>query len=248
MSANNSKPKKQPPVVVLREEPSDAGRYLLLFLPAILGSIFFHAALVVIFVLVVWFQAEPAAPPAETGKTETMSTEPVEERKETFTVTDVDPAAVEFDTDIQYNVNRIEEVSVPGAVNPDEAVGIRDGDKTMPMMNLPAPGGYGSTGQGGVMEVFGPGNSNAVGEMGGYGPRGLPLDKNFGGRSGATRDQSLREGGGTTASEAAVTEGLKWLIRQQLGDGRWNLGGNDPNPVAGTAMGLLPFLAAGKSH
>jgi hypothetical protein len=246
MSANNSKP-KQAPVVVLREEPSDAGRYLLLFLPAILGSIFFHAALVVIFVLVVWLNAEPAAPPPETGKTESMSTDPVEERKETFTVTDVDPAAVEFDTDIQYNVNRIEEVSVPGAVNPDEALGIRDGDKTMPMMNLPAPGGFG-TGTGGVVEVFGPGNSNAVGDPGGYGPRGLPLDKNFGGRSGATREQSLREGGGTTASEAAVTDGLKWLIRQQLGDGRWNLGGNDPNPVAGTAMGLLPFLAAGKTH
>ena len=32
------------------------------------------------------------------------------------------------------------------------------------------------------------GNSNAVGELGGYGPRGLPLAGTFYGRSGGTRE------------------------------------------------------------
>ena len=40
--------------------------------------------------------------------------------------TDVDPAAQEFDTDINYNVDRKADVSVPGTVNPNEAVGINN--------------------------------------------------------------------------------------------------------------------------
>jgi hypothetical protein len=250
MSANNSKP-KQPPVVVLREDPSNFGRYMLLMLPALLGSFIFHVALVAIFFLyVVAFQSGQEPTQTETTSTTTVTADQVEDKKETFTVVDVDPAAVEFDTDIQYNVTRIEDVSVPGAVDPNAPAGIEGGTKTPEMFNIPAPGGFGSSGQGGAIEsLTGIGNSNAVGKEGGYGPRGLPLDKTFAGRSGATREQSLREGGGTTASEAAVTRGLQWLIRQQATDGRWTLAGtNDPNPIAATAMGLLPFLAAGKTH
>ena len=249
MSANNSQQQYSVPVIVLREEPSNFGRYLLLMLPAMFGSVIFHTALVVMFFSYVWLQREPESPPQEKAVTETVNAETVEKRDETFTVVDTDPAAVEFDTDIQYKAERIEDVSVPGSVNPNEAVGIRDGDKTQAPVNLPAPGGFGR-GQGGALDTLsGVGTSNAVGEIGGYGPRGLPLDKSFAGRSGATREYSLREGGGTTASEAAVTRGLRWLVRQQLSDGRWTLGGTtDPNPVAATAMGLLPFLAAGKTH
>src|SRR5207302_1025919 len=109
-----------------------------------------------------------------------------------------DPAAVEPDTEIQFANERIEKVSVPGEVNPNEAPGIRDGDTKMSPFNVPAPGGFG-TGQGGAIDSisgFGT-DSNAKGDPGGYGPRGLPLDKTFSGRSGSTRQNSLREGGGT---------------------------------------------------
>lgn len=41
---------------------------------------------------------------------------------------DTDPSATEFDTDINYNVDRRAEVSVPGAVNANEAIGIIRGD------------------------------------------------------------------------------------------------------------------------
>lgn len=251
MSANNSKPKNSTPVVVLREEPSDLGRHLLLLLPALFGSVIFHAALVVVFVAYVFLQSSDvkedemvkAAPPS-------INAEPAEDKKETFTVVDTDPAQVEYDTDIQFANERIEKVSVPGAVNPNEAIGINGGDTTMSPINLPAPGGYG-IGQGGAIEsksIFGT-DSPAKGDSGGYGPRGLPLDKTFAGRSGSTRANSLREGGGTKESEACVTQGLRWLIRQQLADGRWTLGNaNDARPTAATAFGLLPFLAAGKTH
>src|SRR5262249_11572003 len=51
------------------------------------------------------------------------------------------------------------------------------------------------------------------------------------------------------ATEKAIAAGLRWLARQQAPSGQWPLsGGAPPNPVAGTALGLLPFLAAGETH
>src|SRR5207249_4378243 len=81
------------------------------------------------------------------------------------------------------------------------------------------------------------------------GKDGPGLSPFFANRIGAARESALREGGGTEASEAAVARGLKWLMRQQLSDGRWTLGtGVEPRPIAATAFGLLPFFAAGKTH
>jgi hypothetical protein len=70
------------------------------------------------------------------------------------------------------------------------------------------------------------------------------------------------KGGPTKPSERAVAGALVWLVRHQLADGSWSLGnyvqrcsdktctgpGNiDADPGA-TALGLLPFLAAGQTH
>src|SRR5262249_8145545 len=60
--------------------------------------------------------------------------------------------------------------------------------------------------------------------------------------------------GGNEASEAAVTTGLRWLARHQTKDGSWKLDDLSfkdkgmANDIAGTALGLLPFLAAGHTH
>lgn len=260
MSANNNKPKAAvAPVVVLREEPSNLKRYFFLFVPAVIGSVVFHVLLFVGFFAYLLFSTPVQAEERLEKRDENVvNADPVEDRKETFSVVDVDPAATEFDTDIQYKNERIAEVSVPGANNPNEAVGIKDGDMSQSPFNIPAPGGFGTEGQGGALESFtGPGNSNAAGDPGGYGPRGMPLQGTFFGRSGSTREYALRSGGGTDASEAAVARGLKWLVRQQMTDGRWMLNspnlpdkdrGSESNDIAGTALGLLPFLAAGKTH
>lgn len=251
MSTGNSKP-KQAPVIVLKEEPNTFRRYMLLMVPSLFGSVVFHVVLVAAFIGYVMMQSDAGAVEKQAQKEEPIVAQaPEEERKETFSVTDVDPSPdpQERDTNINFAVDRIAEVSVPGTVIPDAAVGILNGDKTAPPVSVAAPGGFGSGGQGGAIEVSGPGNSMAIGEIGGYGPRGVPLQGSFFGRSGATREYALRNGGGTDASEAAVAKGLKWLIRQQMTDGRWSLSGNEgSNDIAGTALGLLPFLAAGKTH
>lgn len=89
-----------------------------------------------------------------------------------------------------------------------------------------------------------------------------PLGRMFLGRDPALRAQMVRTSGGTSATEAAVARGLKFLARHQRSDGSWSLqhfrtpdcddtcshpGGFSTN-VAGTALALLPFLGAGQTH
>ncbi|MFL5242128.1 MAG: hypothetical protein ACJ8FY_08465 [Gemmataceae bacterium] len=98
------------------------------------------------------------------------------------------------------------------------------------------------------------------------GPVHLPrlLPGSFYGRANAEeRTILLREGGGTMRSEEAVAQGLEWLAQHQYhrkNRGLWatdtfNQAGqcNCANPgekhdIAGTALGLLPFLGAGETH
>jgi hypothetical protein len=73
----------------------------------------------------------------------------------------------------------------------------------------------------------------------------------------------LREYGGNSASEAAVTEALKWISLHQMPNGGWTFqhnlvcrnacdhGCDDKRASAfngATAMALLPFLGAGQTH
>ena len=156
-------------------------------------------------------------------------------------------------------MDRSGDISIPGAVDPSKEAGVKNGADGVPPVSIAAPGGFGPPGTGGPSDAFnGPGNTKAIGEPGGYNERGMPLvPGGINGRSGVSRDKALQSGGGTTASEAAVTAGLRWLARQQMPDGRWMLNGpnlpekdrgNESNDVAATALGLLPMLAAGKTH
>lgn len=77
------------------------------------------------------------------------------------------------------------------------------------------------------------------------------------GRSGATKNKLLKDGGGNQESERAVAEGLRWLAAQQKKGGYWEFDptGTDPGTKArkldrttATGLALLPFLAAGNTH
>jgi hypothetical protein len=158
-----------------------------------------------------------------------------------------------------YDMPRLEDISVPGAVQLNDQVGVLNADTSIMPHTLPPPPGLGDNrGQGGGMDsgVFGGGNP--LGFPGGMnGP--LMMPGGFGGRSGATRERMVNEGGGNAKSEAAVARGLEWLARHQSEDGHWSLhgfmdgrcnctGGGRNNDVAGTAFGLLPMLGAGQTH
>ena len=170
----------------------------------------------------------------------------------------------------QFNVPRIEEHSVPGPVSATDEIGIV-GAPEGPARTLGAPPGNG-LGQGGGLPSAEPGTGSMVGLPGGYGA-GLMNPGGFGGRSGSTRERLLQEGGGNAQSEQAVARGLEWLAKHQAPDGRWSMnefhlhgrdeawpagrqlgncgcqaGGGSGNDIAGTAFGLLPFLAGGQTH
>src|SRR4051812_32497693 len=106
------RPSGAAPVVIRHDgESGDFKRNLRRLGPCVLMSVVFHIVLLGLFVLIApRTQAEQTEAKAEES---TIATETQEEvRKDPFLTTDVDPAATEFDTDINYNVDRKSEVSV----------------------------------------------------------------------------------------------------------------------------------------
>jgi hypothetical protein len=174
-----------------------------------------------------------------------------------ITATDVDEDAKDnSDDDIVYQNKRIEDKSVPGDLRPNDPIGI-EGAQGDPIASIAAPSGFGG-GTGRAADGGPDGVGQNYGEKGGYnGGYGKPLGGTFYGRSGATKEAALRDGGGTGKSEAAVGLGLQWIARHQNRDGSWSLDhfrcncggkGQHNNDIAGTAFGLLPLLGAGHTN
>ena len=84
----------------------------------------------------------------------------------------------------------------------------------------------------------------------------------FGGRGKGHREAMVGRYGGTKQTERSVAAALNWIARHQRPDGSWSLNhvvpacrdgtctgpGTAASDTAATAMGLLPFLAAGQTH
>lgn len=81
---------------------------------------------------------------------------------------------------------------------------------------------------------------------------GATLADEYSGR-GANKSAALASGGGTEGSEKSVALALAWLAEHQNADGSWSFetacpcsgSGTQNSPNAATALGVLPFLAAG---
>lgn len=133
--------------------------------------------------------------------------------------------------------------------------GMATGTKEMGM-----GGGIGFWGVGNGAKSTGAGIGVGLGTGKGWGSGGDGTG--FGGRGSGHRKAMVAQYGGTKHTERAVTGALIWLARHQLSDGSWSLqnyvqrctdgsctGPGDAKADSGaTAMGLLPFFAAGQTH
>lgn len=237
-----------PPIVQIRqaiiEADDPAERVWKRQVPAWIISGGIHMSLMLLFLVYAYFV--PTSMSAGGLENQLLETRVLDDSnvKQNFENTDV---GLNPDLQTNYNLDRLENVSVPGPVKPDEPVGIV-GAPEGPPQTIPPPPGFGG-GQGGGIDSDKAGAAQMFGKDGGWmGGRILP-GVAFAGRSGATRQKMLAEGGGNTASEAAVAKGLQWLVRQQKNDGRWTLvEATMSDDIAATGLGLLPFLAAGQTH
>ena len=172
--------------------------------------------------------------------------------REIFDSIEVDPSGANRGGDITNpDADRTDTFSLPGDLDPRENIGRRDGNDSNPPVSFPlppgmrdGPGGSNFDGIGGAPS--GPGGGAATGHT----PFDIRTKK---GNSAVTNAMSGAPGTGSAATEAAVARGLRWLARNQSTDGRWMLDGSFPdkgtaNDTAGTGLGLLPFLGAGKAH
>jgi hypothetical protein len=233
---------------VAGDEPVRNWRVLL---PALIVSGVMHVLMMVVFLLI------NVNVNADTTMEQTVIETKVDDNKPP---PNLEETELGLDPDIPpaYNTPRIEEINVPGPEHKDEAIGVLNSPDTV-AANVPPPAGLSDKGGGGGIDSATPGKAPIIGALGGY------LNSKFapggiGGRSGSTREQLLREGGGNSESEAAVARGLRWLALHQAPDGHWSLDGfnlhghcNCTGPggnydIAATAFGLLPLLGAGQTH
>jgi hypothetical protein len=240
-----------------------------MLIPIWLGSAFIQSGLIGLFILIALFTQ-----PANAGTT----TKPDNIKVETLITDDKEPPQFNLTNPelgdktnerINYNNDNInKDISAPGEVNRTEVPGILHGTDAI-VRSIPLPAGTGG-GTGAALDAGIAGFGQIQGTTGGMG--GIYNPGGTGGRTAATREQMLEEGGGNKLSEAAVASGLAWLAAHQAPDGRWSLhnfpehgrdatgqpvgkGGcgctgktNRRNDPAATGMALLPFLGAGFTH
>ena len=160
---------------------------------------------------------------------------------------------VESNLPAALDLQRVEDKTVDEVVTKD-IVGQPSTTEENP--NATAPPGIGA-------DFSAPGA--AAGESGtaaiGDGGRNGLMSAATAGRSGATKVELLKAGGGNKESEAAVARGLNWLSKQQYYkkpgpgerpdplNGSWAFDqGKTEDRNCATGLALLPFLAAGVTH
>src|SRR5690349_13532307 len=131
------------PVIRATASPGNPARRpeVSLLLVAWIGSLVIHGLLLSLFLLVT-INLGNANVPTETEVIQTL----VDDDKKDANLTN-DEEGLNPDQLLNYDIPRIEDHSVPGPVNPAEAVGIKDAPEG-PIVNVPPPAGLGgNTGQ-----------------------------------------------------------------------------------------------------
>jgi len=249
-SAGGARPPS--PAVIVPHEPGDVPVPLARIGPAGMMSVVFHGVLLVAFILL--------APAGHVnGQIEPISEAIIEvDRSDTpersaFDTIDVNALSRERYADITNQSETRADVTIPVTNLNDGDIGVPDAVADGPRVSVLA--GLGASMGAGFPAALSEGVGTIVpaGSPGGGGSYAQLQKSGMVGRVGATKERLLEQGDGTLATEAAVAKGLRWLARVQSFDGIWKLDGNFPdkgnaNDAAGTALGLLPFLGAGKTH
>src|SRR5262249_882390 len=148
----------------------------------------------VIFTLFLLFSFSIAAAPAAVPKIEALAETDVEDPTTKADLTNPD-LGLNPEVPLNFNVDRIDENSVAGPVDPTQKVGTPLAEADAPAANVPAPPGFGQGFGGGILSDI-PGKAPLGVGIGGGG--GLMAPGNLGARglSGATREKMIAEGGG----------------------------------------------------
>ncbi len=248
----------RPQAVILPSAPAPNRRRSLRLASAVFVSVVTHVALLGLFLLVVSAasQAYHDREPALSERNDMVADSPDEDRNTPRFLIETIGSGLENDIELATPSQRLSGVTISGEDKLNGGVGMPGGLDAASLESVPVPHGFKSSdGTIGGMPTLKDGNTDRQGKGGvPFGPTTmLDLKKIRGGDSGGAKELLLRSNGGSSETEAAVTRGLNWLIRQQSPDGRWMLDGaykdkGVANDIAGTALGLLPFLGAGKTH
>lgn len=172
----------------------------------------------------------------------------IEEKAEDARPEDLTNKDLGFDSEIPLTTTSDikADVTIEAPDAPSEPVGTPSANQTTPM-DFTAPPGVGP------VDLANAGFAGDAGNLlqGVGGLNGTVVNTGMAGRSGATKEKLLKEGGGNSESERAVAVGIAWLAKQQLKNGSWVYKGNGAHNeeiAASTGMALLPFLAAGQTH
>jgi hypothetical protein len=249
MAKASSTPVVQPAIAA----PAQPWRTLRLGV-AMFVSFVTHAVLLVLFLLVAPTIAGPPAAEsdefAHADDPQVLAEAAQALPDETFDIPDVNLSNLDTRGELTNDSERRSEVTVPGRDDPRAKIGARDGLDSNPPSSYPTPTGFGP-GHGGADRIgIGPGTPAELPGGDAHGRSDYAHRLQLGDSSSSIQ---ARQRGATSESEAAVARGLMWLARQQTADGRWLLDGmfkdkGAANDTAGTGLGLLPFLGAGKTH
>jgi hypothetical protein len=212
-----------------------------------------HAILILVIALIPFSHRAVDQPPTFTSTTDTTIGSDLEHME----MADVDISPLE-------NTEDLGEPAAQTAQYYDDSPEFEEQGGGVQVANAAHLGGLGGV----TLNIDGPGpkmqggggigGSDEPGTHAGLGGTG----EGFGGRGQGHRDEILAAQGGTKAGERAVTAALIWLRRHQSNDGSWSLNnytqrckgpvcsgvGVIHSDAAGTALGLLPFLAADHTH
>jgi hypothetical protein len=244
---------------------AETGVSLLRIIPIWIASAAVHGAVLGLMAVLFMFLNSARASTADDPDDSMTATTQIENEPKEIDITKTDLGDDERFLNAN-NVDRIEDVLVPGLMNPTQAAGVPDAPADAARRNVLLLPGMGNA-------LIGPQESIPhVGPPPPTGGRGEDLLSSFPGRSPSARDRMLRDNGGNARSEASVARGLEWMALHQAQDGHWSLhdfnhyarekprpagkvricncevGATNRNDVAATGFGLLPFLAGGITH